>query len=238
MIAAIVCTAGCRQIFGLHELAAHDAASDVRPTGDGSAGTNDSSSDGAPGLDGPTAAVSLMADTYLSNYPSTTTLNYGPDPTVHSGSDPAGTFRALLRFDVSSLAGKTVNAAEIDVYVTTPATSAVEVDLYQVTQAWDESTTTWLVANASTNPSTSWLTSGANPPKSCDTTILATATTPQQTGLLRIALDSDGVAVINSWITGSENDGFVIATSPIGSWQFASKENTSGHPAPALVVAY
>ena len=234
MIAAIVCAGGCRQIFGLHELANRDApaATDVRRISDIS--TSDVIIADVPGLDGPTAAATLAADTYLSNHPNTTGNNYGTDQTVYSEADPAGVFRALLRFDVSSLAGKTVTAAELDVYVTTAASSTVDVNLYQITQAWDEATTTW----TNTNTSTLWLTGGASPPKSSDSTMLATALVPQQTGLYRLAINSDGVTVINSWIGGAENDGFVLASDSIASWQFASRENVSSYPPATLVIAY
>jgi hypothetical protein len=94
------------------------------------------------------------AETYVYNGSATT--NYGAaDPTLFS----AGSYRALMKFDTSSLAGANIATVTLKIYSTVTATSG-GVAVHPEADTWNESAVTW-------NNQPAW-----------NSQVLATSTTP------------------------------------------------------------
>jgi hypothetical protein len=101
-----------------------------------------------------TTSVTAAAETYV--YNGSTTANYGAaDPTLLS----AGSYRGLLRFDTSGLAGSNIANVTLKVYSTVTATSG-GIAVHPEPDTWNENTVTW-------NDQPAW-----------NTQVLATSATP------------------------------------------------------------
>jgi RHS repeat-associated protein len=109
-------------------------------------------------------SANQVPDTTLSASQPTVNVNvYDGDPYVAAGNNSPtyGDTRGLVRFgNLTGIpAGAQVTDAQLRMWTTylIPGTDTDEwVDVYRVTQAWDETTTTWTKANATTN----WTTPG------------------------------------------------------------------------------
>jgi Calcineurin-like phosphoesterase/Purple acid Phosphatase, N-terminal domain len=111
-----------------------------------------------------TTSLNAVAETYV--YNGSTSTNYGAaDPTLFS----AGSYRALMKFDTSSLAGANIAGVTLKVYSTVTATNG-GVAVHPEPDTWNESTVTW-------NNQPTW-----------STQVLATSATPTSGNWVSITL--------------------------------------------------
>ena len=81
------------------------------------------------------------ADTYIyRNQPSS---NYGGNTTMQIRMHDIHECRALVRFDLSSLAGKTIESAVMKLYFYPGPTDGHTIGAYRIDSTWDEMTVTW-----------------------------------------------------------------------------------------------
>jgi hypothetical protein len=196
--------------------------------------------------------VSLVAseDTYLSSY--NVTYNYGSVNLFKATVNSSGTNRgALLKWDLSSIpSNAVVTSVSMQLYVSTSSTATY--NLYNMRRTWVEGTlTTGAASTTSANwntydGSSSWGTVGAaNTSTDRYSTNLwgAGSTSFSSGGSKTVALNSDGIAVVQGWIDGSvTNYGVTIqnysTTSGSDDLQVSSSENTTVANRPTLIIAY
>jgi len=208
------------------------------PAGDGPVGGLDAAVDApaaGPGTttfgETPTADVTnVTADAYVSDEVGSTTSNYGGSTSLGcEGTEK----RALLRFDLSSLApGTPVTSALLRLHFS--AGGASTVNLHPVLEAWTEGTqsgTAGVVNQVQRTAGTSWTTAGAGSPGSAGASIASFAAS---TGANTVALPA---ATVQGWVnTPSTNFGVVIACS--GDSSFSSSENATSSSRPQLEVTH
>ena len=128
---------------------------------------------------------------------------------------------ALLRFDLSGLAGSTVNEAELHVF--TNFDLGAQVEVFAINEAWSESQATW---NQRANGQ-AWMAAGASPP-SRGSTAIATFTPGQPDTEFPSTLD---VATVQGWIDNSgSNFGLAIASVNTDGPKFLSRESANFKP--------
>jgi hypothetical protein len=197
-----------------------------------------------------TASLVASEDTYLSSY--NATYNYGGVNLFKATVNSSGTNRgALLKWDLSSIpANAVVTSVSMQLYVSTSSTATY--NLYNMRRTWVEGTLTTGAASTTSanwntyNGSTSWGTVGAaNTTTDRYSTNLwgAGSTSFSSTGSKTVALNSDGIAVVQGWIDGSvTNYGVTIqnysTTSGSDDLQISSSENTTVANRPTLIIAY
>jgi hypothetical protein len=192
------------------------------------------------------------ADTYLSNPnplssifdPTDKDRNFGDlsallvDP--GNGGDDSNLRRSLVKFSLSSLpAGSIINSAHLRLRVGsigwTDDPTGETLNVYQVTEDWDEMQATW----NSRLTGTAW--TGTNPAGSGGTwtaTGAASATIPSNsTGYW---IDWTVTTIVKAWVENSQpNYGFIIDSPSSKDWtiSFGSKEDTSAWR-PTLLADY
>jgi hypothetical protein len=195
-------------------------------------------------------SVVASADTYMSGY--NDDYNYGGVNLFKVTNNSSGTQRgALLQFDLSAIASNAiVSSASLKLYVSTASTQAYS--LYNMRRAWVEGT---LTTGASSTTSATWLTyDGVNTWGTAgaasitldryDANLWGAATnTFTPTGSKTVAFNSNGVAVVQGWISGSLNNyGLTMqsysSTSGSDDLQISSSENTTPANRPTLNVTY
>ena len=128
---------------------------------------------------------------------------------------------SLLRFDLSGLAGTTVNAVELHVF--TNFDPGATVQAFAMNESWSESQATW---NQRANGQ-AWMTAGASPP-SRGNTALATFTPATPDTEFSSMLDT---ATVQGWIDNAgTNFGLAIASVNSDGPKFLSREAANFKP--------
>lgn len=168
------------------------------------------------GLTGYTGA----SDTYVaSGQPST---NYGSSlALLADGENTSGRLITLLKWLTDSIPkGKTVTAVALQMNVFDSTTEAY--DIYAMDLGWAENTATW----SNTDPINN---KGA----------LLGSFAPLTTGVYTITLNAAGVALVQSWVNGSANNGLMIADSNSRNGiDIRSSERATISTRPKLTITY
>jgi phosphatidylserine/phosphatidylglycerophosphate/cardiolipin synthase-like enzyme len=145
---------------------------------------------------------------------------------------------ALIKWDVSSLRGKTILSANLKLNITSTSVSG-QFAFFRVIKPWTESGANWLQSA----PGLPWDAPGANGSGDRGSTVRASFTGAPSTGTLTVPLSSSGLTLIREWADGSlANNGLLFrptlsepctnANDDVG---FTSKD---GGNAPVLEVTY
>ncbi len=168
----------------------------------------------------PGASYAGMIDTRLRN--SEPTTNYGNNSTLLVDASPQSS--ALLQWDLSAIpASSTILNATMTLNITDE--SVHEFEIYEVQRAWVETQATWNIASAGVP----WGQAGAAGPADRGSTVLGQLSATA-TGNRNITFNSDGLAVLQSWIDDpSRNYGLIIQnyTTSSDSMAFRSSETTA-----------
>ena len=113
---------------------------------------------------------------------------------------------SLIKWDLSSIpSGASITSAEITFFNYT--VSSDEYEIYEVTKDWVDSEATWMIAKTGQN----WEIAGAKGSSDHGSTVLGTINMSGSWSTQTYPLNSDGVALIQSWIDGTKtNYGFII----------------------------
>ena len=175
-------------------------------------------------------------DTYIREASAST--NYGTATTLQvDGDEPSGSatdMSILLGWETSTIpSDATVQSATI--YLNVLNISSGPFFCYGLLRSWEQVQATWNVALTGTP----WSVAGAMGASDRDSLPLCTVSAPV-TGSLAINLNSDGLALVQSWVDGSvPNYGFVIADSATSNGaDFDSSESVSVVNRPKLEVVY
>jgi len=175
-------------------------------------------------------------DTYIREASATT--NYGLATTLQvDGDEPSGTgtdMSILLAWDISEIpADATVLTATI--YLSAVNVSSGPYFCDALLRPWDQTQATWNQATSST----AWGAPGALAASDRDSVTLCTVSAPGL-GLLSINLNTDGVAMVQSWVDGSvANYGMVISDSATSNGaDFESSESGNAMDRPKLEIVY
>lgn len=192
-----------------------------------------------------TAAQALSSTTTFQNgtngYDGTTdshiresapSTNYGSAQSCEAdGNETNGTDKScLIRWDVSSVpASATVQAASVTLRITNSSSNTYSI--YALRRAWAEAATTWNAANQDT----SWQTSGALGAEDRGAVIGSVT----GSGTKTVSLNAAGVALVQAWVRGDGNFGFVIADSANSDGlAVASSEYSTVAYRPKLTIQY
>jgi hypothetical protein len=193
-------------------------------------------------------SLTAVADTYLSA--ANTDYNNGGNTQIHVDGDTDTNRRtSLLKWDLSSIpSASSISAASLQLYV--EDTSSLVFNLYNMRRSWVEGTSSRTSSSTSSNWNTydgsnSWGTVGAASTSDdrFDTNLWAADTsTFASTGSKTVTLDSDGLAVIQGWVSGSLNNYGLIIQNYSGTTNnavyFTSREGTTAANQPKLNVTY
>jgi hypothetical protein len=195
-----------------------------------------------------TVSVVATEDTYLSA--NDVTYNNGGNTELHVNAT-TGTDRrtTLLKWDLSSIpSNATVSSASLSLNVTDA--SSLAFNLYNMRRTWVEGTGNRTASDTSANwntydGATSWGTVGAANTSSdrYDTNLWSASTSSfSSTGSKTEALNADGVAVVQGWVSGSLGNYGLIIQNYSGSTNdavyFSSSETTTEANRPKLSVTY
>lgn len=148
------------------------------------------------------------------------------------GDDGSGVDKScLIRWVLSGIpSGSIVQSASITLRIVDSSSNSYGV--FSVLRSWSESQVTW--NNAET--STPWATAGA---------LGSTDRGPQigsvtgSTGDVTVTLNTDGIALVQSWVNGSTNAGVIVAhASNTNGIDFASSERSTVSQRPRLTITY
>lgn len=179
-----------------------------------------------------TLTLNPFQDSYINEEAKTT--NYGNATTLLEGKLNTYFMKALIQFNLSSLAGRTIDSATLRLYATAVNQDDI-VDIYRLRRSWVEGEVTWNKSDISTN----WGTAGAG----------NTATDYYSTSTFARYIDTVGQWY--SWTVTSDVQAFANTPSTNFGWilygrlcgnnrvTFASNQDNSSpaHP-PELVVTY
>ena len=198
-----------------------------------------------------TVNLTATEDTYLSA--NDLQYNNGGNVELHVDATTSTSRRtALLKWDLS-VSGSgiptaaTVSAASLSLYV--EDASPLVFNLYNMRQTWVEGTSTQANSTSSANwntynGTTSWGTVGAASTTAdrYDTNLWSAGTTSFSTsGAKTLALNLDGVAVVQGWVAGSSNYGLIMQNysgTTNNAVFFTSSEGTPAANRPILNVTY
>jgi hypothetical protein len=178
----------------------------------------------------PSATYAGGRDAWISEDAPTT--RYGTSTRARvDGDEPDGSGHdayALLGWDVTSVPpGSVVSSAEITLQVTDPGSRPFEV--YPLLWEWSESQVTWTEAAISVP----WQLPGAKGAADRSPTVIGTIA-PTVSGSYAVALNSAGVALVQSWVDHpSTNHGFIIANATNANgvnWVTRDSSQTSQRP--------
>lgn len=162
-----------------------------------------------------------MQDSYIANGSSVQTENWGDSQELAADGDSNnGELVALLKWDLSGQlpADSVVTAAEINVQVSNPGGVY---NVYAMTASWEQSSVTW-----------------ANSQASFDQVIVGSFK-PDSTGNQTINLNQQGIVLLQSWLDGSANYGFMIKSAGTEDGvDLRSSEYTEVSMRPALSIDY
>jgi hypothetical protein len=160
------------------------------------------------------------------------TKNYGSDTTLEIDGSPDES--SILYWDLAGIPlGSLIQSVDITVNVTNSSSHSYE--FYELLRPWVEGEATWNEYALGQ----SWEVAGADGSADRGSTVLGIVTGP--VGLTTISLNSDGVALVKSWVDNpSSNNGFVCldyvgATKDIN---FSSRETGTVSERPMLTVTY
>lgn len=132
-------------------------------------------------------------DTYVASGSAST--NWGSDSEILADGDdgPNDELVSLLKWDINTQIpqGSTVTQASITLQVFNKSNN--NYDIWGLNQSWDDSSATW---------------SNTQPDSNLGDQV--GSFTPNSTGSFTINLNATGIALIQSWVDGSNNNGFVI----------------------------
>ena len=142
---------------------------------------------------------------------------------------------ALLYWDLTSIPpGSAIQSVDITVDVSNASSDSYE--FYQMLRPWIESEATWNEYASGQ----SWQVAGADGSGDRGSTILGYITAPS-TGLVTVSLNSEGVAVVQSWVDNpSSNHGFIIQDyiSASNGMDISSRETGTVTNRPQMTVTY
>jgi PKD repeat protein len=171
----------------------------------------------------------------LQNAPS---ANFGSDLALYvDGDDPSGSGKdlsTLLYWDISAIPlGSAVKGASITLNVLNQSSHSYQV--YEMKRDWVESESTW----NSYASGHGWEAPGALGAQDRGNAVLGSLS-PSSTGLYAINLNSEGVALIQSWVDNpAGNRGFIIANSGSSDGaDFDSREVSTVSNRPTMTVRY
>ena len=169
----------------------------------------------------PTTSYSGTEDTYIGS--GVGSSNFGSSSTILAdGSDGSnGELVTLAKWDVSQIpAGSTVTAVDVVFEVFNPSSGAY--NLYDSNTSWSESSATW-------NSVDPYNTRGAQ----------VGSFSPSSTGNYTISLNSSGIAMVQDWVDGIDDNGLFIMTGGTSDGiDMRSSEYSSASTRPRLVVTY
>ncbi len=176
--------------------------------------------------------LSAAGDTWIDG--SANGTNYGDSTSLvinHSGGD-IGNQRALLQFDLSTIpAGAVITGATLRMEATS-ITAAININIYELTEAWVEGSANGTAGVASWNErqtGTAWSTSGGT----YDPALVATLNTGS------IGQHSwDITALAAAWNDGSKVNNGIIIGSPDSGNETVTYDSSEGSTPPELVITY
>jgi len=188
------------------------------------------------------------ADTYMSGY--NTTNNYGMQTYMRVTLGTSQQRGSLIRWDLSTLPTTAViSNPRLQLNVSTAGSATF--NLYNLRRAWVEGTGTGSATGDGAtfnsydgNTSNTWGTPGAANTTSdrYETNLWGAGSSSfSSQGIKTIALNSDGLAVVQGWVDGSvDNYGLTIQNYTTGSTdvQFSTKDNATEANRPRLVLDY
>ena len=184
----------------------------------------------------PNLSYAGTRDTYISeenpnnNYGNSGTLLVDGDDPPSSGQDKS----VLLKWNVSSIPpGSTIISASITIHVTDPTDDPYKI--YELKRDWVENEATWNDYSSGN----SWQSPGANGANDRDSTVLGTVVSTS-IGYYTINLNTDGIAMIQSWTDNAPtNHGVIIAdASENNGLDFDSSEASTAIKRPRLTIEY
>ena len=166
-----------------------------------------------------------------------------PRPSITRPANASNLKYALFKFDVSSLAGKTIQSAVFGAYVTAARASAHYDQIYRVKTAWTEGTSaangaTWNDPNG-TGTAGTWA-GGAFGSGDYDGTTLYSVIGPEIAGFYQYG---DVTPLVKDWtksVSPVANNGLVLLSTGTdgGDGKYAAREATGTTTDPVLVVTY
>lgn len=160
------------------------------------------------------------------------TTSYGSATTCEADGDDGGGVdkSCLIQWDVSAIpAGSTVQSASLTVRITDSSSNTY--NLYALARSWVESELTW--QNASN--ASPWETAGAQ--GASDRGPVVGSITGS--GTKTVQLNTAGIAMVQSWVDGGTNAGFIIASpTNTNGLDIASSERSNVSQRPQLNVTY
>ncbi len=151
--------------------------------------------------------------------------NHGSDANlqVREDSESYPMRSILLRWDLSSLAGATINSVEFWVY-TTSASTTLYPHAYKLTSAWDESTVTWTKRTSTEN----WGTAGGDYTDDI-MTLTWNIYVNKYKSIIEGGTDVDFNALVQEWVDNSSSNYGIYIKRPIAGTRqgsFGSREHT------------
>lgn len=161
-------------------------------------------------------------DTYVAA--GANTSNWGSSTAILADGDdgPNEELMALLKWDLTSTvpSGATVTSAAITLQVFNKSNDIY--NLWGFQQAWSEATATWNNTQPMSNLGS-----------------LVGSFSPLSTGSYTIDLNAAGIALVQSWLDGSDNDGLVVQSSgTVNGIDIRSSEYSSITQRPLLSITY
>ena len=157
-----------------------------------------------------------IADTWLKE--ASPNENHGNDKELSAKNKPTDNFRTLYLFDLSSIPpNANITRAELRLRVTGEDDSGDPVNIYRVTDSWDESTASW-----------------NNTGNDYDATTVHASFVPDDTGWVRVDISS----LVQAWVCNEfANDGLMlIPTSSDKESKYTSKEWDQANRRPRLYL--
>jgi hypothetical protein len=184
-------------------------------------------------------------DTTISGYSGNPDKNYGVTNVIYTGDQGSGyNLRGLVQFDVSSIAGSTVNSAVLTLYCTySSSSSASDVTIHRGLTQWYEGVKDGVTPDAGQDGSTwnhrnqngdvHWGAVGGQSDTDLVGTATATTNVPN-TGSADFTVTAD----VTAWVGGTTNRGQWIRMNSSQYKTFASSDNGTAANRPKLVVNY
>ncbi len=179
------------------------------------------------GSGGGSSSLTATEDAMI--YQASATTNYGGDTNFQVGDYSAtGTqeLRTVIKFDVSSLAGQSINSAILKLEVRSSSSPPVVINAHRLTTNWSESTVTW---------NSPWSTAGGN--YDATTAGSATFTTPLSLGSPTETMSIDITSLVQNWASGTYPNYGLVLIDPSGSARSISAFSSEGTTPPKLEVS-
>ena len=130
------------------------------------------------------------------------TNNYGTDTTIQLKTSALDERRALVQFNLTSLAGQTVSSANLRFYVSNTGSTNTRIDVYPLTRSWTGTSTNWTKATTGAN----WSTAGGDYNAANLLASFVPSTNNQYYSLTSPAI----TALVQSWINSSATNYGVV----------------------------